>query len=1159
MSIESLFVLAMLPILSVALFLVILRWPAGRAMPMAYLVSVFLALVVWEVPAANVAAASVKGVIIGGELLFIIFSAILLLATMTRGGGIVTIRRVFRDVSPDRRVQVIIVAWLFGSFIEGAAGFGTPAAVAVPLLVGLGFPALPAITAGMIIQSTPVSFGSVGTPILVGMATGLGGPGQVDAIAQSLGHPTGSALLASIGIRVAMLHTLIGTLIPLFVVSVMTRFYGKDRSWSDGLAMWRFAIFAALSMTLPYLAVAILLGPEFPSIAGGLIGLAIVIPAAKRGWFLNAQATPWDFDAEANPTAIIAKQNENAGEGRSVADVGVFASLLPYLIVGGLLVLTRQPWLTWHGSTVADFLKGFRLSVDGIFGTSISHVVQPLYSPGVVFLIASGATLLLHGIDRRQWVAAASEAFKTIAAASVALLFATPMVQVFINSDGGAAGYDKMPLVLAQGVERIAGSTWPLFAPLIGGIGASVAGSNTLSNMMFSLFQFEVGTKLGVDPRWIVALQGVGGAAGNMICVHNVVAASAVVGMVGRESEIIRKTLIVFAYYVTFAGGLGYAIVWTADKGMLNLGTMVLVALACVLMIAARRGMRGAAAILLMLCCSATASAERFVLPVPLAADANPSDGTSSNANDSNRSPLADPARDPGWASYLDAWRAHQRDPADATLRQRLGLPTSVACETRVSDGSGIARDFAKGKPIRWSQPIRVDTAHFAILADIEPQTATSIAIDLEAFHAIWTQLFFPLWRGRSAWEVPRGEPSAPSVETASQTSPRGVSRHRVVVFRDPDQYAAALPSRDAAIKRSTGYYSDTTRTIYLRELPPDARDDPAQRAEAVATRYHELTHQLLAEATDSRPLAAGGSRGGFWLAEGIACLMESASIGERSATVGGWESSRLQFARHRVLASGDGLDIRGLDAMSRSQFVRAGEVTRTYAFAAAHTHRIADRDWEQLLSRVARLYQTRVTVPLPDAPPLAKVDPERDSHELRDYLLIDAARLTTIARTDLVHLCLSRCKLDDSSLATIPPQRELTWLDLSGIAVGNEGVERLCPDPSRLKQLSLEATAIDAGLTRWLARCQRLEELDLTWAPVDDGVIAALPVSAPLATLWLTGTKVTDESLPRIASIKTLRRLDLQRTKVTEVGRQRFRAARPDVALDPLELVTPP
>jgi hypothetical protein len=266
-----------------------------------------------------------------------------------------------------------------------------------------------------------------------------------------------------------------------------------------------------------------------------------------------------------------------------------------------------------------------------------------------------------------------------------------------------------------------------------------------------------------------------------------------------------------------------------------------------------------------------------------------------------------------------------------------------------------------------------------------------------------------------------------------------------------------------------------------------------------------------------------------------------------------------LQFARHRVLASGDGLDIRGLEAMSRSQFVRAGEVTRTYAFAAAHAHRIADRDWEQLLSRVARLYQSRVTVPLPDAPPQAKVDPERDSHELRDYLLIDAARLTPIARTDLVHLCLSRCKLDDSSLATIPPQRELTWLDLSGIAVGNEGVERLCPDPSRLKQLSLEATAIDAGLTRWLARCQRLEELDLTWAPVDDGVIAALPVSAPLATLWLTGTKVTDESLPRIASIKTLRRLDLQRTKVTEVGRQRFRAARPDVALDPLELVTPP
>ena len=98
--------------------------------------------------------------------------------TLQQSGALRTIRRGFTDITPDRRIQVIIIAWLFGSFIEGSAGFGTPAAVAVPLLVGLGFPALAAVVAGMLIQSTPVSFGAAGTPILVGVSTGLSGGGR---------------------------------------------------------------------------------------------------------------------------------------------------------------------------------------------------------------------------------------------------------------------------------------------------------------------------------------------------------------------------------------------------------------------------------------------------------------------------------------------------------------------------------------------------------------------------------------------------------------------------------------------------------------------------------------------------------------------------------------------------------------------------------------------------------------------------------------------------------------------------------------------------------------------------------------------------------------------------------------------------------------------
>jgi lactate permease len=130
------------------------------------------------------------------------------------------------------------------------------------------------------------------------------------------------------------------------------------------------------------------------------------------------------------------------------------------------------------------------------------------------------------------------------------------MVKVFINS-GVPGGLDKMPIVLASGAAALVGKAWSAFSPVIGAMGAFIAGSNTLSNMMFSLFQFATGLKTGAVPGVIVALQAVGGAAGNMICVHNVVAASAVVGLLGKEGSLIRKTLIPMTYYLLVAALIG--------------------------------------------------------------------------------------------------------------------------------------------------------------------------------------------------------------------------------------------------------------------------------------------------------------------------------------------------------------------------------------------------------------------------------------------------------------------------------------------------------------------------------------------------------------------------------------------------------------------------
>ena len=562
MSSEVLALLALLPIAAVALLLVGLRWPASRAMPICYVVAVALALGVWQVPLVQVTAASLKGIIVAFELLYIIFGAILLLNTLRESGGLQAIRQSFCNISPDRRVQVIIVAWLFGSFIEGAAGFGTPAAVAVPLLVGLGFPALSAVIAGMMIQCTPVSFGAVGTPILVGVSTGLAGQGTIDEFATHAGFENGRALLCLIGLRVACLHALAGMFVPLFVVATMTRVFGRNKSFAEGLRVWPFALFAACAMIVPYLLVAWLLGPEFPSLLGGLIGLAIVIPAARAGFLVPRGDQVWDFPPSEQWPSDWLGSTRLQPVANSDPQPRLFVAWLPYLIVALLLVITRQKMLPGTGIYPQTLCKSFCIPFRNILGTDISQEVTPLFLPGTVFIIAAACAAVLHRMRARQCAVAWHSSWRTVAAASVALVFTVPMVQVFINSVGGSAGYPQMPLALASGVKDLVGHAWPLLATFIGGLGAAVAGSNTVSNMMFALFQYDVGLKLEVDPVWIVALQAVGGAAGNTICVHNVVAASAVAGMIGREGVVIRKTLPLFACYALLTGAVGYAIVW---------------------------------------------------------------------------------------------------------------------------------------------------------------------------------------------------------------------------------------------------------------------------------------------------------------------------------------------------------------------------------------------------------------------------------------------------------------------------------------------------------------------------------------------------------------------------------------------------------------------
>ncbi len=539
---------ALLPILAVMFFLVVLRWPATRAMPVAYLMTACFALVFWDVSANHVAAASIRGSIIAVSLLWIIFGAILLLQTLSESGAAASIRRGFVNVSRDRRVQVIIVAWMFGAFIEGASGFGTPAAVAGPLLLSLGFPALAAVMCTLIIQSTPVTFGAVGTPILVGMAESLNVELVETALAQA--GISYEEFIYQIGVYAAIPHAIVGTSIPLVICGMMTRFFGANRSFREGLRIWKFALFSGLCFTVPYLLVAIYLGPEFPSLLGALIGLVLVVASARRG-FLLAGLAEWDFPPrEAWGPEWMGSFSGETGTNRQ--EMPLARAWMPYVLVAVLLVITRLPGLPlkmWLGSVTVSW--------NDILGSGLSQNIQPLYLPGTIFLVASLATALLHGMSRQQVGRAWSASARMLAGPALALVFAVALVRVFIDSEVEGSTLQSMPLELAGFAAAVVGAAWPFFAAMIGALGAFVAGSNTVSDLMFSLFQYGVADRIGVPHVVVLGLQALGGAAGNMITVHNVVAASATVGLVGREGLLIRRTIYPMLYYVGVAGVLG--------------------------------------------------------------------------------------------------------------------------------------------------------------------------------------------------------------------------------------------------------------------------------------------------------------------------------------------------------------------------------------------------------------------------------------------------------------------------------------------------------------------------------------------------------------------------------------------------------------------------
>ena len=555
---------AFAPILAALVLMVGFKWPATKAMPLAWLTGALVGVAVWGMNPLTVVASTLQG--FGGAItvLLIVFGGVLILYTLTQSGGMETINYGLDAISTDRRIQTILIAFLFSAFLEGAAGFGAPAAICAPLLLSLGFPPLAAALVALVLNSVPVTFGAVGTPLWFGLKNlrpqveaAIAGGGKAAAIGGM------QEFIFLVGQWAAVLHSIMAFALPLFVVCMLTRYFGPSRSWREGLGVWRFSLGASLAFVLPYLASAFFLGEEFPALLGGLVGLGIVIPAARKGWGLPARM--WDFGPQSGWDPDWTGEISTAKHIEFCCHMSQFRAWLPYILVGLFLVATRVSFLP-----LADWVKAWEITIPHILGQEgITYSLRPLYNPGVVpFILVALLTVPMHRMRPAHISRAWRTALKRMKNPAIALLFAVALVQIFKNSSMNAAGYESMPLVMAQGVAALAGASWPFFAAFIGALGSFITGSNTVSDLLFAQFQYGIASELELPRQIIVALQAVGGAMGNMVCIHNIVAACATVGLVGMEGVILKRNVLPLLLYGAVVGVLGLLFCYVLFPGV---------------------------------------------------------------------------------------------------------------------------------------------------------------------------------------------------------------------------------------------------------------------------------------------------------------------------------------------------------------------------------------------------------------------------------------------------------------------------------------------------------------------------------------------------------------------------------------------------------------
>ena len=515
---------ALLPIITALILMCKFKVSPGKAMLTALAMTMLFAFTIWKVSLGAIMSAIILGTFKSLDIIMIIAGAVLLLNVLRESGAITSINHVFSGISSDRRIQVIVIAWLFSGFVEGASGFGAAPALAAPLLVGLGFPPLIAVAVALICNTLPVPFGAVGIPAQT----------SVTCIVERLTtiDQTPEGFSVEMLDKMTLISGISGLFIPLTAIAFMVICSGKERKLRSIVEIIPLALLSAAVYIIPWRITALELGMELPSMIGCLVGLPIILFFIK--YRILVPKYVWEFPGD-QENKLPASINDLP------LKISPFKAILPYLIMAVSLIILRIPGLPFQ-----DWISSVKITLPETFGVANSGSSwKILNNPGLLPIIPIAViSAFCWKFTGKKMLDTTKKTLIQISISALAIAASTAVVQIMIASSSNTVALPGMLDCVAQSCAAAMGKAFVVISPFIGIFGTFFAGSCTVSNILFAPLQFDTARMLDLSPALTVALQNIGGGLGSMIRISGVIAACATVNAVGKEGKIILMNLI---------------------------------------------------------------------------------------------------------------------------------------------------------------------------------------------------------------------------------------------------------------------------------------------------------------------------------------------------------------------------------------------------------------------------------------------------------------------------------------------------------------------------------------------------------------------------------------------------------------------------------------